>query len=357
MSSIELFESDFSRIIGRYAVECEQLFGKRILVTGATGMIGSYLIHLLMYLNKVRGAGLHVTGVCRSTEAADQIYSDYMHRGWYETYCVDVRQMESFEGKVDVIIHSASPTSPYAYEHLPADVGTINVIGTWRLLELAREKNARFLFTSSSSVYGAASNADDELDESAYGRLDPLQTRACYSEGKRAAEMLCAAYSRQYGVQTKIVRCRRVYGPTQNVAAKSMLNKLLCATARNEELPMFRDQTSYVQLIYVGDAVSGMLKTLFCGENGQAYNVCSDMPVTIDELAEKLSMLSQEYRLSITWVDRDAVSDDVRTKRQNDRNNAACTNRKLCALGWEPLFSLEEGLLTTIKTMAKELNS
>ena len=347
MKDRHLFSDDFAVIIKTYWNEFKKLRGSTVVITGATGMLGEYTIHLLMELNHAENAGIKVVGVVRSAETAHKKYENYEKYGWYKSIECDVRDLKEIDGPVDIILHAASPTSPYAYEHFPADVATTNMLGTMCVLELAREKKAKVLFVSSSSIYGAANGI--EITENFYGSLNPLEVRSCYSEGKRAAETLCAAYYYQYGVDAKIVRCRRVYGPTVNLKEKSLLNKLLQATAENSSLDMFRSPENMIQLLYIGDAVTGILKVLLSGNPAEAYNICSEDPIRVDDLAELLSRLTPEYHLSVRWREKDQLDDPVRTKTQKSRNNARCSNQKLRNLGWKSLFSLQYGLLKTIE--------
>lgn len=352
MESTERLAEDFKLILNRYGQDYSNLYNKRILITGVCGMIAEYLVHLFMYMNLTQGAGIHVIGVCRRKQTSDAKYSKYSELGFYQCIEADVRFLENVTGNVDFIIHAASPTSPYVYENNPADVATINMLGTWRILELAKEKHADLLLISSSSIYG--SGAGEYLTQNSYGSLSTTEVRSCYSEGKRAAETLCVAYHHQYGVKTKIARCRRVYGPTANLKSKSLLNKLIQATAACETIEMFKDPDNMLQLLYVGDAATGILKVLLYGNTGEAYNVSSDSPISVDALAEELAAFKGNYKLTINWIDRHTLTDNVRTKAQKDRNNACCVNDKLCALNWEPLFSLQQGLLRTVEELGDE---
>lgn len=352
MQNVELLKDDFKIICARYGEDYSGLYNKSIVITGVCGMIAEYLVHFLMYLNQTQNASISVIGVCRNKADADAKFAKYYHTGFFECIEADVRELRAINGGVDIIIHAASPTSPYIYENFPVDVATINMFGTWNMLELAKEKSAEIVLISSSSVYGAASC--EYLTEESYGRLSTTEVRSCYSEGKRAAETLCSAYYHQYGVKAKIARCRRVYGPTANLKSKSLLNKLLQATALCETIEMFKDPDNMIQLLYVGDALTGILKILLHGCSGEAYNVSSDAPISVEALAEELTRLEGTCKLKIKWIDKAVLTDSVRTKVQKDRNNACCVNDKLCALNWEPIFSLKQGLLRTVDELKGE---
>lgn len=342
---------DYEYIYENYADDFEAIRGLRIALTGASGMLSKYIIHFIAFLNRRYDFKIHVAALEINEDFLVFDYNEYIEEGWLEAIVGDVRfiNIEDSRLRADIIINSASPTSPYDYEHHPATVATINIIGTHKCLELAKKNSSKLILVSSSSVYGNTTN--DTIDENAYGPLDNLVTSACYSEGKRAAETLCVAYNKEYGVQTYIARCRRIFGPTANMKSKSLLNKLLQSASQRKSIDMFRDPDNMIQLIYLGDVLSGLFEIIAHGISGEAYNISTNYAISVDELASIIEALENDG-LKINWIDKETINDSVRTAKQTNRNNGSCVSTKLQNIShFKQLFPLEKGLANTINSL------
>ena len=179
-----ILEEDLLNIIEQ-PVSWEKLYGKNVMVTGASGMVGSYFVRTMLKLNETRDAGIHVVCVVRNTK---KLGEDIVSDPNVEILSHDVTKSFDYEGHIDHIIHAASPASPLIMKDNPVETIAANVLGTYNTLELAREKNAEgYMFISSREIYGQPAEGQEFFTEDTYGFVDPLDPRSCYPEGKKAA--------------------------------------------------------------------------------------------------------------------------------------------------------------------------
>ena len=214
-----------------------QLQGKRILLAGATGLIGTFFVDTIFYLNKVRNLDVTVFAVGRDESAARERFKDIWEDDHFSFYTWDVTQPAQFPEKVDYVIHAACDTQPTKIMSQPIEVMMANVLGTQHLLEVARDCGAsRFLFLSSGSIYGQPWRPDDRVDEKYHGGLDCNTVRAAYAESKRAGETLCKSWRSQYGLDVVIARLAHVYGVTMR-RRRTRRTRRGSATGRSSGIP------------------------------------------------------------------------------------------------------------------------
>src|SRR5690554_2873808 len=192
-------------------VNWENLRGKTILVTGATGMIASYFTFMLMYLNEQEDLKMKLKLLARNIDKLNLIFGE--ERGSIEFIVQDVCEKFESIGSIDFIIHTAGCASPYHILHDPVGIIKANILGTQNILELARNANTqKVIFTSTREIYGKI-NDISVISEGDMGIIDPLDYRSCYPESKRAAETLLKSYSIQHGINFNTLRIAHVYGP------------------------------------------------------------------------------------------------------------------------------------------------
>lgn len=323
--------------------DIESLCGQSVLITGATGLIGSFLVDLLLEYNK-DGADINIYALGRNLnrlrERFDGAITDKLHFVEH-----DVNEKPVFDFSVDYVIHAASNAYPAAFANDP--VGTIlsNVIGTNYLLNFAKDHGVkRFLFVSSGEVYGQGDSALDAFPEEYSGYVDPTKARSCYPASKRAAETLCVSYANQYGLDTVIVRPCHTYGPnttkSDNRASVQFVNSALAG----EDIVMRSRGTQMRSYCYIADCGSALLTVLLKGKNCEAYNLANPAArVTIAGFAEAVAKATGRRVLF--------ADEDVPKNQQTPITYAVLNSDKLCALGWEGQYSVENGVANTVKSL------
>jgi len=314
----------------------------RILITGAAGFLGSHLCdRLLREGHEVIGMDNFITG------SPDNI----AHLAGNEKFTFFKRDISNYifvPGKVDAILHFASPASPNpqsksGYFNLPIQTMKAGALGTHNCLGIARTHNSRFLLASTSEIYG-----DPEVHpqpETYAGNVDPIGTRAVYDEAKRFAESLTMAYHRFHNVDTRIVRIFNTYGPRMDLEDGRALPNLLKQALLGEPLTVYGDGSQTRSFCYVDDLVDGIIKLLFSEEH-LPVNIGNPVEMTILQFAEAINKITAN-KAGITYVDARSTRDPQR--RQPDISRA----REI--LKWDPQVDLEEGIRKTIPFFKRKL--
>lgn len=316
----------------------EKLYGKTVLVTGASGMIPSYVLYTLLALNDERSAGINIIALVRNEEKARRILGPVIERNDVTLVAQDVTEPFEPDGPVDIIVHGASAARPSEHKAAPTATIRANISGTFNLLDLAVRKGSEaFVLMSSSEVYGSVKNVDS-IAEDNYGYLDCLNPRSCYSEGKRAAETICSSFNAQYGIRCCIPRFAHIYGPGLGLNDGRVQADFAANVFRGENIVMKSDGSSQRAYTYVGDAVAGLFYILLKGTD-MAYNVAdSDNTITIRQLAEAFIASRPEKKLELV-IDIDKSSASM----YNPAKFIGLDNSKLKGLGWKPEISISEG--------------
>lgn len=317
----------------------QQLNGKTVLVTGATGMLASYVTWLLLSLHEDAGIDVAVVALCRDPQEAVQYYGAYVSKPYFRLLIQDVCDPIVYDGAVDYIFHLAGNSSPHFINTDPVGIMKCNLSGTMNVLELARKKQtAKVVFASTREVYGANEHAD-KLDERSYGVLDPLDARSCYPESKRAAETLMKSYFLQYGVGFNTIRIAHAYGPTMRLENDGrVMADLMGDVVAGREIVLKSSGEAIRAFLYVSDAVVGMFTVLFKGKAGEAYNLANETePISIRNLAQLLATSRKDKAIQV-------IVKEEEQKGYCAYRRTALDTTAIEALGWEPQISLEDGI-------------
>ena len=301
----------------------------RVLVTGAAGFLGSHLVErLLAEGHEVVGLDNLITGNIRNIEhlAGNSRFQFIKH---------DVTEYIFLSGKLDALLHFASPASPIDYLELPIQTLKVGAMGTHKALGLAREKGARFLLASSSEVYGDPQVHPQE--ESYWGNVNPIGPRGVYDEAKRFGEAITMAYRRSHGLDAKIVRIFNTYGPRMRPKDGRVVPAFITQALAGRPLTVFGDGKQTRSFCYVSDLIEGIYRLLLSDLN-EPCNVGNPHEMTILEFAEAILRLTGS-RSEITY---EPLPTDDPHVRQPDITLAKGR------LGWEPKVALEEGLAKTV---------
>lgn len=315
----------------------KKLRSKTILITGGTGLIGSFLIDVLATAD----LGCRVLLFGRSEDKAKSRFVEYWNQGWIKFVKWDAAEsaLPTVDGQVDYVLHLASNTHPVAYATDPIGTITTNVIALNNLLALASEKKAaRFLFASSNEIYGE-NRCDVELfDEKYCGYIDCNTLRAGYPESKRCGEALCQAYIKQKGLDCVIARLTRTYGPTILPTDTKAISQFFKNALAGEDIVLKSEGTQYYSYQYVADSVSGLLTVLLKGVCGEAYNIANESgDITLRDLAARIAA---QIGRRIVFNLPEAIESAGFSKA----TKARLAGGKLESLGWAPYYGIDSGV-------------
>ncbi len=318
----------------------EKLQGKAVLVTGATGFIGSFIIKALLERVRAYGDDIRIVAFVRNAGRAREKFSDYADSDRI-TY-VEQDMLEPVKAVVpaDYIIHCASNAAPDMYSKDPVGTMRINFIGTDNMLRYAKQCGAeKFLYVSTIEVYGKTTV--DEIGEEDFGYISSSNVRSCYPESKKVCENLTVCFGQQYGLDVSIGRLSYIYG-----AGMSKQDSKVCAlfarkVAAGEDIVLKSEGKQLRSYTYVSDAITGLLTVLLSGEKGESYNIASsESRITIADMAKRTCGLFPGQKSEVRF--------DLPTQSEKSAfsfiANAVLSSDKLEALGWKPEVSLDDGL-------------
>lgn len=328
-------------------LEWHGLDGKTVLVTGATGMLATYITYLLCYLHEERNINVKVIALCRTKANAENLFAPFINEDWFDLLLQDICEPLNYSHRIDYIFHLAGNASPYYIKSDPVGIVKSNLLGTFNILDFAKiHAVGKILFASTREVYGK-NEETAMLSESDFGTLDTMEARACYPESKRAVETILRSYQLQYGVPFNSVRIAHSYGPGMKLKGDGrVMADLLSNVVNGEDIVLKSDGTAERAFCYITDAVSAMFTVLFKGESGKAYNIANETePVAIKDLARRLVSLRQDKHLKVVFDIPLAASTAYCNYRRSGLDTTA-----LEALGWQPQTGLDEGIKRTLES-------
>lgn len=331
-------------------INLDTLRNKNILITGANGLICSYLVDLLIWANEKYKACISIYALSRQENKLKERFKEYYNKEYFHAVIQDVCDEIKLDN-IHYIVHGASPAVPKLYIEKPVETMNANYLGMLNVLECAKRNNCeKTIYISSSEIYGKSVIDKEFLEESDYGTLNLLEVRSSYPSSKRASETLCLAYQQEYNVNVSIVRPAHIYGPTMTKDDTRALSDFLRNVLNDQDILMKSDGSSIRSYCYVGDAVVGILKVLEKGQNGEAYNISNPQnTISIKDLASKVAKYGNK-KLMIE-LPKDYVSKKI------DVNNKEIkiSNQKLENLQWKCSTFIDEGIEKSIKIL-KEMN-
>lgn len=314
----------------------------RILITGAAGFLGSHLS------DKLLADGHEVIGMDNFVTGNPDNIAHLAGNDKFIFFKRDVSNYIFVPGKVDAIMHFASPASPNpqsksGYFNLPIQTMKAGALGTHNCLGIARAHNAKFLLASTSEIYGDPLVHPQTEDYA--GNVDPVGTRAVYDEAKRFAESLTMAYHRFHNVNTSIVRIFNTYGPRMDLEDGRALPNLLKQALLGQPLTVYGDGGQTRSFCYVDDLVNGIVKLLYSEEH-LPVNIGNPVEMTILQFAEAINRITGN-KAGITYV-------DARSSRDPQRRQPNIERAKKI-LNWEPVVDLEDGIRKTVPFFKSKL--
>lgn len=344
MALSKILIEDFENII-KSNLNLSKLKSRTILVTGANGFLASYFIEFILFANRSYNLNAKIIALVRNLDKAKERFSNYLDNDQLIFLHQDVCDKISINNDVDYILNYASAASPKVYGINPISVQNANLLGTINLLEFAKEKKVKsFLYISSGEIYGSVDNEKMPISESTFGFLDHTLVRSCYGESKKMAENICFCWHFQHNSPIKIARPFHTYGPGMDLNDGRVFSDFVSDIINNRDILIKSDGKDLRAFCYISDVTYGFIKILLDGENGNAYNVGSDIETSIEELGKILISIFPDKNLSIKMNTRT----DRGTYLNSNIRRGYPSVTKLRNLGWNFDKSVAEGFRRTI---------
>lgn len=320
------------------------LDGRSIMITGATGLLGSMLIKVLY--NADLRYDLNMRIIC-------QIRNEDKARRMFEGFTDSLEFVTEFDTPCDFVIHTAAPTSSrYFIEH-PVETIKTSVEGTMKVLDAAVKNKTNVVYLSSMEEYGVPYEAGQVMTEDKVGIVDHLNIRSCYPESKRLCECLCASYASEYGVDVKVARLAQTFGAGEPLTDGRLPMQLAKASFEGRDIVLHTEGKSVSNFVYLSDAITGLLTIMHEGEAGQAYNVCNDKETrSVRNIAELVAEDVSDGAIGV-------VIDIPEGVNMGYAPDAALylNSDKLRSLGWNPEVTMAEAyrrMVEYLKESSKE---
>lgn len=324
------------------------LSNKSLMLSGSTGLIGSFLIDVIMSKNQQEGLNCRIIALGRNKEKVEKRFSKYMEDGNFTFVSYDVKEplIWDEEKNVNYILHLASNTHPLQYSTDPIGTITTNIIGLQNMLDYAvKHQTNRFVFASSNEIYGENRGDVELFDEEYCGYINSNTMRAGYPESKRCGEALCQAYISQKGLEIVIPRFTRSYGPTMQMSDTKAISQFIKKGVSSEDIILKSEGKQYYSYTYVADAVSGLLTILLRGECGEAYNIADEQSdIMLKDLASIIAKINgRKVKFEIP--------DSIEAAGYSKATKARLNGEKLKKIGWKPKYNIQDGIERTIRIL------
>lgn len=335
----KIIEEDVMQIINDN--DLSELKNKNILITGASGMIGSYINNVLIVLNDKFNYNIGIYLLVRNESKLEKYV---INRKDTKVLIQDVVEDINVSDRIDYIFHAASPASPLIMKNKPFETNIANTVGTYQTLKLAiKNRSLGYVFISSREIYGQPrENQEFFYEDGEMGEILHLVPRNSYAEGKKAAENMCSCAMNEYGINTKIVRLAHTYGPLMSVNDGRVQADFLKNVINNEDIIMKSDGSAVRTYTYIADAINAIFKVLLNGTD-LVYNVSNDNEKTsIKNLASTIAgLVNKKVIMNIDVSNIDGISSFTL---------GILSSKKIRSeLNWKPKYSLSDGFMRTIR--------
>lgn len=344
-----LYQEDV-RNVADLELPWEKLQDSSVLISGASGLLGSFLLDVLMHKNVQNELNCSIYALGRHVNKLKERFGEWFASSFFHFVKYDIN--DPFESdqiaKIGYVLHLASNTHPVAYATDPIGTITTNIIGLKNMLDFAVAHHAkRFAFASSNEIYGENRGDVEKFDESYCGYIDCNTLRAGYPESKRCGEALCQAYMRQKGLDIVIPRFTRSYGPTMLLTDTKAISQFIRKAIAGEDIVLKSAGTQYYSYTYMADAISGLLTILLKGKSGEAYNIADEASdIRLKDLAALIAGIGQKKVVF-------EIPDAVESAGYSKATKARLESSKLQKLGWKARYDINNGMKKTIEVLKK----
>ena len=338
-------EEDLQILAGDNAIPWERFWGKTVFITGATGLIGSLAVKALIYSALENSKQIKIVCLVRNEEKAKNLYKEFLNliQGTDVELCFVVGELEgSLEGisDIDFIIHAASPTSSKFFVTKPVETIEAIVGGTENVLKLATKNQVEgMVFVSSMEVYGTVEGENVITTEDGLGYINNMAVRSCYSEGKRMAECLCAAFAEEYDVKVCVARLAQTFGAGVLDTESRVFFQMAKSAINGEDIVLRTTGESEGNYCYSRDAIKGILMLLSSGIKGEAYTIVNEEThTTIKDMAYMVAEKIAGGKIKVRFD----LGEDGKKLGYAPNVKLRLSAGKIKSLGWEPQVGLEE---------------
>jgi nucleoside-diphosphate-sugar epimerase len=324
-----------------------QLSGRSVLVTGATGLIGSALVDVLGRWNATHPglSPIRIAIAGRSEERVRARFAPFFGAPWFSFAAFDAAAVAGDAPSADIVVHAAGNASPANITREPVETMLAHFWGLERLLDAARRHpGSRVLFVSSSEVYGKKTG-DAPFREDEYGWIDLLNPRNSYSLAKRAGETLCAAFAAEHGVDFVVARPGHIYGPTASLSDNRVSSAWAFAAARGEDIVLKSDGAQLRSYCHCLDCASALLAVLLRGGKGRAFNIAN--PASVLSIRDMARILAASAGVRL----RMELPSEAERKGFNPMPNSSLDASSLLALGWTGRYDAPTGFARTVEVL------
>lgn len=344
-----IYKTDLNEIISDENIPWELLKDADILITGATGLIGSLAVNTLLYANQTKGLSCRIHAVVRDEVKAGRLYGEQLRKDLGLTLVVqDVCSLKSYDSGIDYIIHGASRTASRSFVNEPVETIATALNGTANMLELARIKKVKgFIYLSSMEVYGTP-DTDDRITEQHNTNLNSMIVRNSYPISKRMCENMCAGYASEYGIKTMVIRLTQTFGPGVSYNDGRVFAEFARCAIEGRDIILHTTGETKRSYLYTADAVRAIFTILLCGDGGEAYNAANEN--TYCSIYEMACLAAKECVCKDISV-RCEVTQDLTAYGYMPVLHMNLDTTKLQKLGWKPYHGLNHMFKNLCETM------
>ncbi len=321
---------------------------KKVLITGANGMLARYLIYYLMYLNDTNDTKIKIYALARNKDSLDKNFM-IEKRNDVIPIIKDICDEVNIDDNIDLIFHFASSANPKTILSNPIEIIEANVIGTLNVLKFAKKNNSEVIFSSTREIYGKMPDGVESISEQDMGILECFDTRACYPESKRMAETILVNYNAIYNIPFLNLRIAHVYGPGMNINNDGrIMSDLIENAVKKEDIILKSTGEAKRAFCYITDAISAIMYIIVNGNRNETYNISNETEeVKINDLANLIADMYKEDNIKVKY------EINTNTKAYTNFKRVGLNTSKLESLGWKPKVYLKDGIKRTVDSFLK----
>ena len=319
------------------------LRNKSVFITGSSGLVGSFFVDILRYLNKTQNYNIKIYATFSSQKSFQKRFPNSIDESNFIPVIWDIQEPIKLDLKPDYIIHAASNTHPKLYACAPVETMKLNFLGTMNVLDFAKNnKNCRTVFLSTLEIYGE-NPAVTCFKEDDYGFVDFRVLRSCYPESKRACETLCQAYFSEYSLDIITARLGYIFGPTVNLESSKADVQFLNNVLKGQDIILKSKGEQKRSYCYVADVASALFTLLKKGKSGEAYNIANkNSNIQLKDFASAIAEIASANVIF-------QLPSEIEEKGGSKVQNSILSSKKIEKLGWHPIFNLYESIKHTVE--------